>query len=575
MRDKIIKRNIIITFLSLILFYFGATFVSTRSNRQTIQENLINVSNIVISQLRDDPDNYQPIVDYFTSDSDWINAIVAKDDGSIVYDSTNDINYSYYNLKISDKDLEIINKNDVDRKRIYINNNNMYYCSRVNEQYLIITFIELDNNINYILNTFFYMLVLIAITLLLEILLSRKTNKIVTESFNTISNSLKTITTGDYKDIDTSSEYTEVRDALKEISKINKSIYKYINELSIEESKIVSIMDNMHQGLIILDGEHHVLLINNYTERHLGLKTNTEYELFDNIFKEEKILNKISELSIDNDIKIDYYDHNNDKIYLFLMSYIDSKWDEKSSDGMIFISILNVTIERKNEIAKEEFIANASHELKTPITSISGFSELLLTGLGETDDLAKKYIQRIYDESFRMQETINELLYLSNLDNSSSNIKLDEVIYLDEIVLDIIEVMDDFAKSAKVTLKTNCIPAKVLGNRILVEHLLTNLIQNGVKYNKENGEVLVEIKEDSDDFILAVKDTGIGIDEKSIDKIFDRFYRVDTSHSRKTGGTGLGLTIVKRIVDVLGATISVRSTINVGTTFEVRFSKIN
>ena len=573
MRERIIRRNIIITTLSLIIFYIVAVFINTGTNRRTIQSNLINISNIIVKQLQDDPSNYEKIINYYSLTDEWVQVIIASNSGDIIYDSTNDINYSYYNLKISDKDLEIIEKNDVDRKRVYILDNYMYYCSRINDDYVCKTFIELGSNISYILNTLFYLVILIFATLGLEILFSQRTSKIVSDSFLTISNSLKTITTGDYKDIDTSSEYNEVRDALKEISKINKSIYKYVSELSIEEEKVYNIMNNMHQGLIILDGEYHVLLINNYVYRHLGLVLNCEREDFSNIFKDEKILSKLKELSIDNDIKIDYYDKKQDKIYLFLMSYINSKWDEASSDGMIFISILNVTIERKNEIAKEEFIANSSHELKTPITSISGFSELLLSGLGETDDVAKSYIERIYDASIRMQETINELLYLSNLDNQNNLIDLNEVVYLDEVAYDVINMLNEFALESKVNIKTNIDQVTIKGNKILIEHLLTNIIQNAIKYNKVDGNVSVIINEEDDKAIIKVIDTGIGILEKDIDKIFERFYRVDVSHDRRTGGTGLGLTIVKRIVEVLGGEINVQSEIGVGSTFTVTLRK--
>ena len=573
MRDKIIRRNIIITTISLIVFYLLAMYISTRANRNTIRENLVNVSNIIISQLQDDPDNYRPIIDYYSIEKEWVEVIIALNDGSIIFDTTNDINYEIYNLKISEKDLSIIEKNDVDIKRTYINETYMYYLSRINDQYVCKTFIKVDSNISYILNTLFYLIIVLVFTLVLEIFFSRKTNKILTESFDTISNSLKTITTGDYKDIDTSSEYTEVREALKEISKINKNIYKYINELSIEEGKIVNIMNNMHQGLIILDGHHHVLLVNNYAERHLGIKINQEKELFEDIFKDENVIKRLNELSIDNDIKVDFYDKSSNKIYVFLMSYIDSKWDDESERGMIFISIVNVTFERKNEHAKEEFIANASHELKTPITTISGFSELLLSGLGETDDKAKTYIKRIYDESIRMKDTINELLYLSNLNSQIEKDTIIENLYLDEVIMDIVESMHDAAVNAKITLKTKLIPVVVHSRRTLIEHLLSNLISNGIKYNKENGYVLISLIDHKNSVDIIVEDSGIGISKENTDKVFERFYRVDKSHNRKTGGTGLGLAIVKKIVEVMNGKIKVESKLNVGTKFTITIKK--
>lgn len=235
--------------------------------------------------------------------------------------------------------------------------------------------------------------------------------------------------------------------------------------------------------------------------------------------------------------------------------------------------IIDVTAERRNEELKAEFIANASHELKTPITSISGFSELILNDFGDCDDLTKQYIKKIYLEANRMRSIIDELLFLSNLDYQSNQTNLTEIVHLESLINDAVTTYQDMALRQNIKIIVKAKKVNIIGSVSLIRHLIYNLLENAIKYNKENGCVTLTITEETKHINLTISDTGIGIEEKHLNKIFERFFCVSGSRNRLTGGTGLGLTIANKICQVHNATIKVSSIVGEGTTVTVSFKK--
>ncbi|MGN1296009.1 MAG: sensor histidine kinase, partial [Bacilli bacterium] len=184
------------------------------------------------------------------------------------------------------------------------------------------------------------------------------------------------------------------------------------------------------------------------------------------------------------------------------------------------------------------------------------------------------YIYRIYNQSKYMKETIDELLYLSNLEYKQDVNQITELVNLSEIIKEVFEEYHDMASKNNITLFVEAKSGYIYGSEALLKHLVNNLVENAIKYNRENGSVTGKVYEQDNNVIVEVSDTGIGIDNKNIPKLFDRFYRIDASRNRSTGGTGLGLTIVKKICNVHKATIDVNSELGVGTTFKIIFKKM-
>ena len=239
----------------------------------------------------------------------------------------------------------------------------------------------------------------------------------------------------------------------------------------------------------------------------------------------------------------------------------------------MIIVITDVTNERNNDKLKQEFIANASHELKTPITSITGFSEILLMNEDNYNETTKKYLKIINKESTRMTSIINDMLYLANLQEKEKLPIEIESIDLKELVSSVVSEFEPKITKAKITVKNAVNDVFIENNYDMLKHIVSNIVENAIKYNKENGSIFISCIESKNDVELVIEDTGIGMESKNIDKIFNRFYREDESHNRKKSGSGLGLNIVKQISEIINATILVESQINKGTKFTIKLNK--
>lgn len=218
--------------------------------------------------------------------------------------------------------------------------------------------------------------------------------------------------------------------------------------------------------------------------------------------------------------------------------------------------------------ARQDFSANVSHELKTPLTAISGYAELIEAGMVD-EEKQKHFIQEIRKNAQRLLSLINDIIRLSELDRTDSQSAF-EKFDLNEIVSECMEALDVNAKNRQVILEYTGEKCNICGSKEMMRELTDNLVQNAIRYNKPNGSVWVEVH-GGDQPRLVVKDNGIGIPADEQQRIFERFYRVDKSRSKATGGTGLGLAIVKHIVEIHDAKLSLESELGQGTTITVNF----
>lgn len=226
---------------------------------------------------------------------------------------------------------------------------------------------------------------------------------------------------------------------------------------------------------------------------------------------------------------------------------------------------------RKNADMRQEFTANVSHELKTPLTSISGYSELIESGMATDEDVVR-FAGEIHQNANRLLTLINDIIRLSELDVSTQEVVYEQLdLYaMAEKCVDMLQVN---AENHDVTLQLSGKSAYVSANREMMNELLYNLCDNAIRYNKKGGRVDVSVEETDTEVVLSVKDTGIGISKEHQERIFERFYRVDRSRSKLTGGTGLGLAIVKHIVAQHHANLELESEKDAGTQIRVRFLK--
>ena len=228
-------------------------------------------------------------------------------------------------------------------------------------------------------------------------------------------------------------------------------------------------------------------------------------------------------------------------------------------------------VQQHMEMLRREFTANVSHELKTPLTGISGYAEMIETGIAKPEDV-QDFAGKIRKEALRRLGLVGDIIRLSELDSAEKEEDAEQVDIL-ELAEENVERLNPIADSMGVSVTVDGEPCYVTGSRKRLDELVFNLIDNAVRYNKTDGSVAVSVKNTEANIIFAVADTGIGIPSEARDRVFERFYRVDKSRSKRDGGTGLGLAIVKRVAMLYGAEIRLESEENVGTTVSVRFPK--
>ena len=225
---------------------------------------------------------------------------------------------------------------------------------------------------------------------------------------------------------------------------------------------------------------------------------------------------------------------------------------------------------QKTEQMRTDFVANVSHELKSPLTSIKGFADLISSGLITKKEQQADYLKRIVKESDRLLDIINDILYLSEIESTNAeNLEL-ETIHLDEIAKDVIKSLEGLRAEKRITLYSQG-QGNILAVKKDIWELIYNLVDNAIKYGEQRGFIKVEIHSTHNKVILTVKDNGIGIEEEHLARVFERFYRVDTSRSRKSGGTGLGLSIVRNIASKYNGKISIESMRDIGTSIKIEF----
>ena len=337
-------------------------------------------------------------------------------------------------------------------------------------------------------------------------------------------------------------------------------------EISSEKSKMETILNYMTDGIIAFNLKGEVIHINPASMRILGAdglsnfsdyrtRFGFEYSLEDVLYLQS---NQTAEMSINVGSKT---------IKVYFAVFTD---EVKKPEGVIAV-LQDITEQQRLEDMRKEFVANVSHELRTPLTSIKSYSETLLDGALEDRETAEHFLTVINSEADRMTRLIRDLLQLSRLDYQQTKWNFEKM-SLVELVRNVADRMKIEADSRRQTIECfelNEIP-EIEGDYGRLEQVAFNIIGNAVKYTPEGGKITVYIGKIYNDVYFKVADTGIGIPEEDIDRIFERFYRVDKARSREMGGTGLGLSIAKEIVEAHKGSINVSSKVGFGTEVTVR-----
>lgn len=444
----------------------------------------------------------------------------------------------------------------------------MYACIRSqNGDYLLRLSLPYNPWKSYFRALFPALLLSIVISLIVAMVLAKKFSRSITEPLSEISAELSKIQNTDEPLLFRNYQYPELNRIASSTITLSNRIDRTMKKLRLERAKIDSILDNMSEGLILLDEQKRVLGINQSAQKILGcMGVQKESPLVD-YTKNEQILAGMDEcLQAGTRVSFDLQTEEHG-IYQVHMTQIRGGDSVEKISGAIILFV-DVTSERSVQQMREEFFSNISHELKTPITSIQGFAELLESGMVSDPATEKEFLSRIKKETGNMTGLINDILMISRLESNQAY-QNPTLVRLEPMIRDIISTWEPVAKQNQISILCNCPNLSFRADAQHIHQLVNNLIGNAVKYNKPCGKVEIEAAASQKELTLVVSDTGIGIPQKDQQRVFERFYRVDKGRSRKMGGTGLGLSIVKHIVQFYHGQILLQSTPDVGTKITV------
>ncbi|PEJ57855.1 PAS domain-containing sensor histidine kinase [Bacillus sp. AFS002410] len=371
---------------------------------------------------------------------------------------------------------------------------------------------------------------------------------------------------------------TESNESTTVLSQAMNVLAKNLQEMTMQQEmqqdRLNTLIHNIGSGVVLINSRGHVNLINKtYRETFKVDSRSILGELYYDAFKHKEVIEIVEEIFL-KEIKVRKQiilplsiERKHFEIYGAPIIGINHEWK-----GIVLV-FHDISELKKLEQVRKDFFANVSHELKTPITSIKGFTETLLDGAMESEELCKNFLSIILTESDRMQTLIQDLLDLSKIEQQNFKLDLAEV-SVKQVIEDVHQMMNQKAleKNIEFKLYLNS-PLVVNADALRLKQVFINLVDNAIHYTPTGGKVFVTAVEADDHIVIKVNDTGVGIGKEDISRIFERFYRVDKARSRNSGGTGLGLAIVKHLVEAHKGKVEVESKLGHGTSFIVTLNK--
>ena len=356
--------------------------------------------------------------------------------------------------------------------------------------------------------------------------------------------------------------YEELTPILTKLHKQHKQIKNQTKSIRRKSEEFDQIVASMNEGLVLLDENAMILSINQAAKKIFGVNKDVkgdDFLLYDRTSKTSKAIWDALE-----EKHSEYTEERNGSVFQFTVNPIELSGKVLG----VIILVFDVTDRAFAERNRQEFTANVTHELKTPLQSIIGSAELLETGLVKDED-KEKFIGNIRKEASRLVNLINDIIHLSQLDENFESAT--ETVELMSVANEVVEVLSASASEKNISLYVDGEPCTIFGVQRYIYEIIYNLCDNAIRYNVDGGKVTIKISKESGSPEISVTDTGIGIAPEHQGRIFERFYRVDKSHSKETGGTGLGLSIVKHAVQYHNARVSLESEVGKGTTVTVKF----
>ena len=549
MRKKIILINALTTFFSLIILLITSGFliyIRNLNNYENAAKNYLSLTCSIFNGTNVDQ-TYEAVKETESN----IRLTIIDLDGNVVFDSENS--------EVDENHLdrpEVINLNTVVNRYSTTENQDMLYIADIDDGYYIRISLDMGD-VNKLL--YWFIIFGFSVTLIVETIVVSLSLYFTKKGLAPINKNLAKLGYLVKKDINDEEFSIDTLPSI--IDELSQLIDNQIEKIKSQKDDMVSVLNLLNQGVIALDSKGDIFFINNEARKIFNVGEN---------FSDSNYLYLIRDIELQKTIENSLKKHStqlfnfeiNKRIINICITPITENW----LNGGLIISLNDITKEENLKQVKKDFFDNASHELKSPITSIIGYSQLVSSGIVNDNKEIIEYNKKIYKEASRMNSILYDMLNIAELEQGYPVKKED--VNLKKLVLEILDAYKTKIEEKNIRLDVQIDDVKINTDIRLIDEMFRNLIDNAIKYNKENGKITINLTEK----LFLISDTGIGIKKENQSRIFERFFMEDKARSKENGGTGLGLAIVKHIIETLGYKIEVISKVNVGTKFIIYFN---
>jgi len=559
MKKRLFLYSIIIIFAGLLCFFTASVYITQNNNLNIAKDTVIETTQIY-TDLFNETSDYHLLV----KNGKNTRITIISEDGKVLAEShpldlgsmENHLNRPEIQAALNGDQMAYVRYSDS------LGSDLIYYAVKadIDDGYIFIRVSMPVAKIDeYLVKSVFPLVLILCVVVMLCFIFSRAVIWRITKPLEAVGEKLRLLSIGEYASEPMFSNYDEVDLLLKNIEEVSQTLQYNMTELRDEKNKAEYILNNISDGIFTIDENKTIAFINNAAIRIFDVTKDISGKSL-NYLTYQKILDVAVDDCISQDKTSLFEMTGSGKIYLVTVKHLPD-----TTLTMVILS--DITDNRENAKRREDFFANASHELKTPLTAIKGFNEL--TSINNKDNGIRKYIDSIARETDRMLALIGDMLKLSELE-STQPVKIQSI--------SLLKTVNEVKETLSAIITEKAVAVEIIGDGIVdaepehIYELVKNLIENAVRYNNQDGKVSVTIENDKKNIRLFITDNGIGISPKEQDRIFERFYRVEKSRSQKNGGTGLGLSIVKHICALYGWKLSLKSKLGLGTEITVVFN---
>ena len=498
-------------------------------------------------------------VDYLKNIKDKSARITYLDqDGTVLFDNEADVSeMKNHSDRTEFQKAEKYGAGESSRYSDTLSEKTIYYALRLKDGTVLRVSGTQDSVLALVENLIFPLCGLLCLMLILSGIMASAISKRIVKPINEL----------DLESPEENRIYEELSPLLSKIHRQNREIQNQLELAKQQQEEFALITENMQEGLIVIDKYTMILSANSSAWNLFHMDRVCQGESVYCLDREEEFRHAIEQVLSGEHTEL-VLKLNGSDIQLIANPVIR----DKKTEGAVVL-LVNVTEKLERESLRREFSANVSHELKTPLTSISGFAEIMQGGLVKNEDIPK-FAGRIYKESQRLLQLVEDVIQISQLDEEKTSYVWEPVdVY--QVCKNAFESLKEKAKRLNVHLYICGERMKMEAVRTLLEEAIYNVCDNAIKYNRNDGSVSVFLTQTAQEIQIVVKDTGVGIPKEDQNRVFERFYRVDKSHSKEIGGTGLGLSIVKHAVGALKGSVILRSEEGNGTEICMKFPKVH